>query len=227
MRKVVIASNFLNEVDQVEAWVENFRPIADGGMLVVDGGSTDGTIELLEKLGVKVIVSNIIQKEGYGPARNNLRFLATNHFDAEWVAYFDADERINPSEYHRFRFIKDYLIAEYDVIAFPRIDWYDLEKTKAAKDWHVDPDWQARMTLLKSPLNYIRRLHEQLEGFNKMYANLRTPAINHFHRTVPQDKRDYVGKVCAHLHSIDEMGKTYPEHHKEAYYRDLLAKEGL
>ena len=228
MKKVVIASNMLNEVDQVEAWVENFRPIADGGMIVVDGGSKDGTIDILEKLGVIVIVNNIIQEEGYGPARNHLRHLAKKHFpDSSWVAYFDADERIDPEERHMFRFIKDYLIDAYDVVGFPRIDWMDLERTKAANDWRIAPDWQARMTRLSSTLYYIRRLHEQLADFKKIYTSLRAPKINHFHRSASQAKRDLVGKVCAMLHQKDEWGKTYPSHPKEAYYRELLEKEGL
>lgn len=228
MKKVVIASNFRNEIDQVDGWLESFKPLADGGMLVVDTGSTDGTVEALEKAGVTVIVDDIIQREGYGPARNHLRLEAKKHFPgAHWVAYFDADERIDPEDRHRFRFYKDCLIDAYDVIAFPRIDWLDLEKTQAAKDWKVSPDWQARMTRLNAPLYYVRRLHEQVMGCKGIFTNLMLPKINHFHRSAGQEKRDYVGKICAHLHQIDEMGKTYPEHHKEAYYRELLEKEGL
>lgn len=228
MKKVLVTSNMLNEVDQIQGWIDSFKPIADGGMLVVDSGSKDGTIELLEKNEVNVVVDNVIQREGYGPARNHLRQMAMKYFPGvEWVVYFDADERMDSEEYHLFRFFKDYLIDAYDVIAFPRIDWMDLERTKMAKDWRTNPDYQARMTRLNSPVHYIRRLHEQISGHRGIFANLMLPKINHFHRSAGQDRRDRIGKLCAYLHSIDEMKDTYPEHHREAYYRELLAKEGL
>ena len=119
------------------------------------------------------------------------------------------------------------LIETYDVVAFPRIDWFDEEMTAAANDYHVKPDWQARMTRLDSPLRYYRRLHEQIEGFRGIYTSLTNPKINHFHRATPA-KRDFIGKLCAKLHREDtEYGHQVPEHPKEAYYRELLDKEGL
>jgi glycosyltransferase involved in cell wall biosynthesis len=233
MKPLVIASNMLNEIDEIPGWFTNMSEIADGGILIVDGGSTDGTQEFfgaMKEKGHEVIcvIDDIIQREGYGPARNHLRREARAHFpDSHWLFYVDADERISREEYHQLRFLKDYLAERFDVIAFPRIDWQDRGKTHAENDWKVSPDWQARMTRLSSPIEYIRRLHEQVSNYSEIYLELSTPKINHFHRCAPQSKRDYVGKVCAHLHQMDEMGDTYPEHHKEAHYRKLLEKEGL
>lgn len=229
MRPLVIASDMWDEIAQLPGWFDCVEKIADGGILIVDSGSDDGTIEYCRDRGAVVIVDDIIRREGYGPARNHLREMSRKYFpDAVWMAYLDADERILPEDFHRLRFIKDYLINGYDCVCMPRIDWYDLEMNKAAKDWHVYPDWQARMTLLDSDISYVRRLHENITGFKKMYMNLATPKINHFHRSAGKIKRDAVGKLCAKLHmEDDEYGNTYPEHHKEAYYRRLLEKEGL
>jgi len=234
MKPLVIASNLYNEVDQLEEWYKFVYQIADGGILIVDTGSTDGTIEFFsdkkDKNGSKVIViiDDIIRREGYGPARNHLRRESSKWFPrAEWMMYLDADERIDEEEFHGLRFLKDYLISDYDVVALPRIDWKDKEKTEMAKSWVINPDWQARMTRLNSPLRYIRRLHEQLENYSKIYAELSTPKINHFHRS-SVDKRDRIGKLCAKLHMEDkEYGDTYPEHHKESHYREMYLKEGL
>lgn len=230
MKPVVICSNMLNEIDQIEEWYENMSGLGDGKIIVVDQFSTDGTYEFcVSKPDIMVVQSNIILEEGYGEARNYLRQLSKEFFpDAHWCCFFDADERINKRDYHQFRWIKDYLLIQYDVIAFPRIDWLDKEKTKAAKDYLVYPDWQARMTRLTSPIKYVRKLHEQVTGHKAIYANYINPPINHFHRSAPQGKRDLIGKVCAKLHSEDtEYGASYPKHHKEDMYFDKYQKEGI
>lgn len=229
MKPVVIASNMYQEMDQLEEWFDNFEPIADAGILIVDTGSTDGSIEYARERGAIVVVDDIIRREGYGPARTHLRAMSRKYFpEAEWMAYFDADESIIPDEFHQFRFLKDYLTMEFDVIAFPRIDWHDKEMTSSENDYRIGPDWQARMTRLRAPLKYIRRLHEQVVGHRQIFAKLTNPKINHFHRSAGQEKRDEIGKLCAKLHMEDEeWGHTVPEHPKEAMYRERFLKEGL
>ena len=229
MKPLVITSNLYNEIDQMPSWFENFKPIADCGILIVDSGSTDGTIEYCREQGAIVIVNDIIQKEGYGPARNHLRAMSRKYFkDAHWMAYFDADERISEKERHKLRFVKDNLVEHFDVVAFPRIDWIDTEYTKSANDFRIAPDFQSRMTRLNTPILYVRRLHEQITQHRAVYAKLTNPKINHLHRSAGVEKRDLIGKLCAKLHMEDaEWGKTYPEHPKEAMYREQYLKEGL
>jgi len=253
MKRVTIASNMFNERDQIQSWLQNMLQIADGGIVIVDNGSTDGTLEYLKEFGaafivtenidkekfgylagpgprnnIVVVLDNIILREGYGPARNHLRDCAKIYFNSHWCCYFDADERISEKDFHAFRFLKDNLIDEYDVLAFPRINWNNTEMTSAKTDVFLAPDFQARMTRLNSPLKYVRKLHEQIKGCNKIHTEITSPKINHFHRATDSKKRDYIGKVCAKLHQEDnEYGDTYPLHHKEQHYRDLLEKEGL
>lgn len=231
MKKVTVCSNMRNEINQVEKWYACFSKIADGGMIIVDTFSTDGTFEFFQnKPNVIVLQNTIIQTEGYGPARTQLRELAKQHFpDSQWACYFDADESISEDEFHTFKWIKDYLTLDYDVVAFPRIDWFDREMTKAANDYRYSPDWQARMSRLGSPIQYVRKLHEQVTGHKSIYCNLSTPKINHFHRDASvKEKRSGLGKLCAKLHMEDEIyGATYPEHESEQKYRELYLKEGL
>ena len=227
MQKLVIASNVMNEINQLPRWFSWVKQVADGGILLVDTGSDDGTVEYAQKQGAVVVTDPIIRTEGYGPARNQLRELSKKYFpDAKWCFYSDADETISEEEFHTLRWIKDYLIDGFDVVAFPRIDWHDLEMTKAENDYRFAPDWQARMTRLDSPVNYYRRLHEQIRDYRGIYCNLTTPKINHFHRAI-KEKRDLVGRLCAYLHAKDEYGNTYPEHPREAFYREQYQKYGL
>ena len=228
MKELVITSNQYNEIDEAPEWLEMVKKITDK-IIVVDSGSTDGTIEFYEKNKVVVIVDDIIRREGYGPARNHLRELSKRFFpESHWMLFLDADERINEDEFHQLRFVKDYLVPEYDVVAFPRIDWHDRKMIKAENDWRISPDWQARMTRLNSPLKYVRKIHEQVIDFKRIYGVLTNPKINHFHRPASQEKRDLVGKLCAKLHKEDEIyGSSVPKHYKEDMYYERYLKEGL
>ena len=230
MKPVVIGSNMLNEVDQLKGWVDNMKQLTDAGIFVVDGGSTDGTVEYLESRDVFVVKDNIIQREGYSAARNQMRKIAAMKFPhAHWFVYFDADERIDECDFHNFRCIKDQLDeSKYDVIAFPRLDWHDESRKKCANDLHIKPDYQGRMTRIYSPLSYARKCHEILVGFIGIYAVLTNPKIQHYHRSAGQEKRDLVGKLCAKLHAEDdEHGQEYPKHHKEDMYYNRFLEEGL
>ena len=141
--------------------------------------------------------------------------------------FMDADERLNESEHHKLHFLADALDPVHNAIAFPRIDWHDLSKTKAEKDYLGIPDYQARMSRLHSQVTYVRKLHEQIQNAN-MYVNINNPVLDHFHRCAGQEKRDQVGKVCAKLHHEDtEFGHTYPKHHKADEYLKRAETEGV
>jgi glycosyltransferase involved in cell wall biosynthesis len=237
MKQVIIASNMYNEIHQLDcedSWFENVSHIAEG-VLIVDTGSDDGTKEYFEEKAEKhkgkvvYITDDIILREGYGPARNHLREMCRKHFpNSHWCFYLDADERMDLEERHTFRFLKDYLVERYDVIAFPRLNRLNKHNKETKVDYHIHPDFQSRMSRLSSRLRYIRKLHEQVVDAVGIYALITNPKIHHFHRSTDQAKRDYIGKMCAKLHmEDDEYGHTYPEHHKEAHYRELLEKEGL
>ena len=233
MKKLVVASNMFNEIHQLDckdSWYDNMTQIADGGILIVDTGSDDGTKEFFEdKDNVVFITDDIILREGYGPSRNHLRAMSRKHYpESHWCLYLDGDERIMQEDFHKLRFLKDYLIPEYDVIALPRLNRLDKDTTATKNDYMIAPDYQARMTRLGSPLQYIRKLHENIVDYNRMYAELNNPKIHHFHRSTDQKKRDFIGKLCQKLHAEDiDYGGTYPQHHKSEYYKDLLEKEGL
>ena len=59
--------------------------------IVVDSGSTDGTIEIAKAKGAKVLVTQ--DWPGFGPQKNRALDLAT----CPWVLSLDADERVSPA----------------------------------------------------------------------------------------------------------------------------------
>jgi glycosyltransferase involved in cell wall biosynthesis len=73
-----------NEVDRVERAIRSVEGLADE-VLVVDSGSTDGTVELCERLGARVLINSW---PGFGPQK---RF-AEDHASHDWILNLDADE---------------------------------------------------------------------------------------------------------------------------------------
>lgn len=76
-----------NEVANIEDCLRSVA-FADE-VIVLDSGSTDGTVEVARKLGATVHVSDW---SGFGPQKNKALALAT----CDWVLSLDADERVSP-----------------------------------------------------------------------------------------------------------------------------------
>lgn len=77
----------LNAATQLEACLNSARFADD--IVVVDSGSTDGTIELAERHGARVIQQAWL---GFGPQKQ----FAVDTARHDWVLCLDADERVTP-----------------------------------------------------------------------------------------------------------------------------------
>lgn len=78
----------LNAAAQLEACLHSAR-FADE-IVVVDSGSTDGTVELAERCGARVIQQEWL---GFGPQKQ----FAVDAASHDWVLCLDADERLSPA----------------------------------------------------------------------------------------------------------------------------------
>jgi glycosyltransferase involved in cell wall biosynthesis len=74
----------LNEADRIERAIRSVEGIADE-VLVIDSGSTDGTVAICERLGARVVHN---PWRGYGPQK---RF-AEEQARHDWILNLDADE---------------------------------------------------------------------------------------------------------------------------------------
>jgi glycosyltransferase involved in cell wall biosynthesis len=77
----------LNEIDKIADCIQSLS-FADE-ILVLDSGSTDGTIELCKQLGARVVHQPWL---GFGKQKQKAVDLASN----DWVICLDADERLSP-----------------------------------------------------------------------------------------------------------------------------------
>lgn len=77
-----------NEADRIEGCLSGLCGWADE-VVVLDSGSTDGTVEIAQRLGARVVQTDW---PGYSAQRNRALAMLTT----EWVLSIDADERVTP-----------------------------------------------------------------------------------------------------------------------------------
>jgi len=174
---VIIATK--NEVDNIKECIESVR-FADE-VIVLDSGSTDGTVELAKTLGAHVIETDW---PGYGPQQNRGIDAAT----CDWVFSLDADERITQALAQEIRaVINQPLFYGFDV---PRRSLFISRFLRHSGWW---PDRTRRL---------VRRGKGQFTS-HAIHANLRVDG-NVGHLTQPIVHYSY-----RHLDSVIEKMNRY------------------
>lgn len=84
-------------------------------IIVVDSGSSDGTVEICRELGAKVFVH--ADWPGFGPQKNR----ALSYASHDWVFSIDADERVTPELEAQ---LKAAMRGEYDGYFVPRLSQF-------------------------------------------------------------------------------------------------------
>ncbi len=107
-----------NEIKHLPQWLDCVRKLAEE-IIVVDTGSTDGTIELAQEAGVRVYHFEWIKD--FSAAKN----YALDQATGEWIVFLDADEYFPPEDcpkvlslirrYHPDRRVGGFLCRLFDV----------------------------------------------------------------------------------------------------------------
>ena len=84
----------LDEAETVTDVIDGFQDEGFENILVIDGGSTDGTVELAEDAGARVV-----QQSGTGKGQA-VREAVLDHIDTEYVLMADADMTYRPEQAH-------------------------------------------------------------------------------------------------------------------------------
>jgi tetratricopeptide (TPR) repeat protein len=147
-RTVSLCMIVRDEADQLTACVESAREAVDE-IIIVDTGSTDGTVELAERLGAKV--SHFTWCDDFAAARNASLDAATSDF----VLVLDADERLqDPTAVRRLVDAEDESAPA--TVYLPLIVNLDAEGNDLGAD-HMPRLWRRRPTL-----RFSGRIHEQV-----------------------------------------------------------------
>lgn len=114
MNKLSVIVITKNEIANIEACLASVS-FADQ-LVVLDSGSSDGTVTAAEKMGAQV--SQDIDWCGFGVQKNR----ALNLAQCDWVLSIDADERLSPQL--QAEIISTLIDPEFDVYSFPRRSSY-------------------------------------------------------------------------------------------------------
>jgi glycosyltransferase involved in cell wall biosynthesis len=117
----------LNEERNVARAIESLRCCDE--ILIVDSGSTDRTVELAEKLGVRVLEAGWL---GYAAQKN----WAAEHAGNEWILSLDADEALSEALEAEIWSLKK-SGPEYDAYTMPRLARY-LGRWIYHSGWYPD-----------------------------------------------------------------------------------------
>lgn len=144
----------LNEAANIDACLASVSWVDD--VVVVDSGSTDGTIDRARARGARVIER---AWPGSYAAQKNFAAEQAAH---DWILSLDADERVTPALAGEIRSVlsADPPVAGYRV---PRLTWH-LGRWIRTTDWY--PDYQLRLYDRRRGTWPPRLVHEsvQVEG---------------------------------------------------------------
>lgn len=133
----------LNEEQGIEACIRYHLPYVDY-IYVVDGGSTDRTVEKAQGLSNKVIVDT---DKHFGDFTTRAAEAIPSMY--EWVLLVDTDERFDPDFLRNMRRVIE--MNDTTSFRFPRVNLPE------AKDY---PDYQIRLIKLGEGVKWMNKVHE-------------------------------------------------------------------
>lgn len=161
MISTIIITN--NNEDKIKDCLESVKNLS-GEILVIDGGSTDKTVEIAKKYGARIIGQ---RGKGYSSWRNQ----GLKEAKDEWIFYLDSDERATPELKDEIKIkIKDNCAA----FAVPRRNIILGREMRHGGWW---PDYVKRLFRKHSLKKWVGDLHEE-PVFNGEMGHLKNPLIH-------------------------------------------------
>ncbi len=156
-----------NSADKIEGCLESANGLA-GDILIIDGGSTDGTLEIAKKHGARIVKQ--IGK-GYSDWRNQ----GIKAARSEWIFYLDSDERVTPEL--KIEIEKEMENPQFFAYAIPRRNIILGKEMKHGGWW---PDYVKRLYKKSALRKWVGDLHEEpiLESASWRMGHLKNPIVH-------------------------------------------------
>lgn len=153
MPQVNKISVYIIAFNEAEKVADAIRSVAWADEIVVaDSHSTDGTVQIAESLGARVVQ---IDFEGFGKLRNDALAACTH----DWVFSLDSDERCTPEAANEIKALV--ARAESDVYFVPRRNFF-LGREIRHSGWY--PNYRQPQLFRRSKMRYERSpVHEGYE----------------------------------------------------------------
>lgn len=205
-----------NEINHVEAWLDNIRVFAKE-IIVVDTGSTDGTREFLAKQPDVKLISYEWQHD-FAQAKN----VALQEATGDWLVFTDADECF----YHPENII-EYLMqmnkqsSDIDVIFCP-IDNMDADSNNEI----INADVVPRIIRNHVGIKYMGAVHEQLTKGREPWQDIKYIVAD---RQLAIRHTGYSTKVIPfkHQRNYDILWQVMEKSHKPEMYYGFLSESLL
>lgn len=178
-----MACNIYNDANALPGLLETASQFFDDIVFYHAGPqgkySDDGTIEIIEKWGAKIVFGKI--DDGFGIVRT----AAVRACPTEWVMILDADERFWPHApmvvphgdggsctaergegcYNQGQNLRNIIKrTDIDAIKTIRRHWHDMSWSRPCQNWHHIQDLQLRLVRNIDPIRYKPevRMHEHI-----------------------------------------------------------------
>lgn len=152
-----------NEISNVEAWLDNVRVFAQE-IIVVDTGSTDGTMAFLAKQSDVKVIKHEWQND-FAQAKN----VVLQEAAGDWLVFTDADECFyHPENIIEYLEQLDKQSADIDVVFCP-IDNIDADSNNEI----INSDVVPRLIRNHMGIKYIGAVHEQLTRGSEPWQDIK------------------------------------------------------
>jgi glycosyltransferase involved in cell wall biosynthesis len=204
-QKISVITIALNEESMIEdclksvAWADE--------LILLDGGSTDKTLQIAEKYQAKVFPQEVKEKD-WASWHNQGKDEALG----DWIFYLDADERITPELQKEIMEIMKNKNCQSSAFAVPRRNVL-LGRPMSFGGWY--PDYQIRLFKKEKLVKWQGKLHER-PIFKGTLGYLKNPMFHLTHR----DLSSMVGKTI--LFSNIEVQLLYQAGHPPVVWWRIL-----
>jgi len=208
-----------NEAHNLQDCLDSIAGIARE-IIVVDSGSTDGTLEIARTAGAKIIQTT--SWPGFGPQKN----IALDAATCDWVLSLDADERLTEDLRAQIRAAVE--TASFNGYEMPRLSYFCGKPVRHC-GWY--PDYIVRLVRRVKARFSENLVHESLIAQGPV-GRLAAPLLHYSYRSMQDVERKIESYSAAGAQQMHARGKHTDHlqamvHGAWAFLRTYIFKLGL